>query len=144
MNGRIADSLLHRFLLRAVGQLVEQACELQCCRVRCASKILGRWHGVAGLREKHSSGPHEGGAAGGFVGRSRRPVCPVTASMCNRWALMLPQWIDLRAGGCQFLGAGERGPVLCPAWASSATWTQGTRINWRSNLDAATGTVAKE
>ena len=47
-------------------------------------------------------------------------------------------------GGYQFIGAGEGGPVLCPAWASSATWNQGTHINWQRYLDAATGTVAKE
>ena len=42
-------------------------------------------------------------------------------------------------GGYQFIGAGEGGPVLCPAWPSSATWTQSTHINWQRYLDAATG-----
>ena len=42
-------------------------------------------------------------------------------------------------GGYQFIGAGEGGPVLCPAWPSSSTWTQSTHINWQRYLDAATG-----
>ena len=36
----------------------------------------------------------------------------------------------LRAtGGYQFFGASEGGPVLCPSWATSNTWNQGTHVN---------------
>ena len=42
-------------------------------------------------------------------------------------------------GGYQFTGVGEGGPVLCPAWPSTSTWTQSTHINWQRYLDAATG-----
>ena len=45
-------------------------------------------------------------------------------------------------GGYQVIGAGEGGPVLCPAWPSSATWTQSTHINWQRYLDSATGKAA--
>ena len=41
--------------------------------------------------------------------------------------------------GYQFIGAAEGGPVLCPAWVSSGSWTQSTHINWQRYLDAATG-----
>ena len=44
-----------------------------------------------------------------------------------------------QTGGYQFFGASEGGPVLCPAWPTSATWNQGTHINWQRYLDAATG-----
>ena len=45
--------------------------------------------------------------------------------------------------GYQVIAAGEGGPVLCPAWPSSATWTQSTHLNWQRYLDAATGELSR-
>ncbi|CAE6960638.1 RPL15 [Symbiodinium sp. CCMP2592] len=41
--------------------------------------------------------------------------------------------------GYGVIAAGEGGPILCPAWPSSGTWTQNTHINLQRLLNSAQG-----